>query len=120
MSETFQIEVNGEWTLAHAAREARGFFTRGWGWMLRSRPPEGEALVFRSCSSLHTVGMRFPLDIVFLDADLRVLGVRPRMGAWRVALGPRGTRWSLEMPAGARAGRLREGDTLAFRTIQNR
>lgn len=82
--------------------------------MFRKRPMDGEALVFRNCSSLHTFGMRFPLDVLFLDGNLRVLAVRPRVGPYRAVLGPKGTRWSLEMPASARVDRLRVGDTLAF------
>lgn len=114
MRERFQLVVNGDWILADQAREARGFVTRGVGWMFRRRPAEGEALVFRSCSSLHTFGMRFALDILFLDEGLRVLAVRPAVGPGRAVLGPKGTGWSLEMPANARVERLRVGDTVSF------
>jgi uncharacterized membrane protein (UPF0127 family) len=49
--------------------------------------------------------MRFPIDVVFLDGDLRVLSVRKAVPAWR-AVKERGARWTLELAAGeaARAG----------------
>jgi uncharacterized protein len=44
--------------------------------------PSGHALLLRPCSSVHTFGMRFAIDLAFADADGRVLrvirGVPPR------------------------------------------
>ena len=34
---------------------------------MRSPPPRGHALLIPHCHSVHTFGMRFPLDIEFLD-----------------------------------------------------
>jgi hypothetical protein len=44
------------------------------GLALRARPP-GHALLLPRCRSVHTFGMRFPLDLVWLDARGRVLRV---------------------------------------------
>jgi uncharacterized membrane protein (UPF0127 family) len=41
---------------------------------LRALPP-GHALLIPHCRSVHTFGMRFPIDIVFLDENGRVLRV---------------------------------------------
>ena len=38
---------------------------RGLAW--RRHPPEGWALLLPRCRSVHTFGMRFPIDVVFLD-----------------------------------------------------
>jgi uncharacterized membrane protein (UPF0127 family) len=38
---------------------------RGLAW--RRHPPDGWALLFPRCRSVHTFGMRFPIDVVFLD-----------------------------------------------------
>jgi uncharacterized membrane protein (UPF0127 family) len=46
--------------------EATGFRARLLGLAFRREPP-GYALLLRRCRSVHTFGMRFPLDIVFLD-----------------------------------------------------
>jgi uncharacterized protein len=59
----------------------------------------GSGLLLRPSNSIHTFFMRFPIDAVFLDPDLRVLRVRTQMGSWRVA-GARGARAVLELPAG--------------------
>ena len=70
------------------------------------------ALLLRPCRSVHTVGMRFPIDVAFCDDDLRVLRVvtmpRHRLSrlVWR-------SRAVIEAEAGAFARwGLRPGDTL--------
>ena len=40
-----------------------------------SRLPAGRALHLRPCRSVHTFGMRFSLDLVWLDRDARVVRV---------------------------------------------
>jgi len=59
--------------------------------------------------------MRFPIDAVFLDRELRVLRVVENLAPWRVA-GCRGAKAVLELPAGEGARvRLAPGDRLALR-----
>lgn len=41
------------------------------------------ALLLRPARSVHTFGMRFPIDVAYCDRDLRVLGVA-RMGRYRM------------------------------------
>ncbi len=36
----------------------------------------GEALVLQPCNQIHTFGLRFPIDAVFCDRELRVVSVR--------------------------------------------
>jgi uncharacterized protein len=72
----------------------------------------GEGLLLRPASSIHTFFMRFPIDAVFLDAGLRVLGISDDLHPWRAA-SRRGARAVLELPAGESARReLRVGDQL--------
>jgi uncharacterized membrane protein (UPF0127 family) len=82
---------------------ADGPLTRLRGLLGRSELPRGEGLLLRPSPSIHTWFMRFAIDAVFLDRDLRVLAVRAAMPAWRMAA-QRGARAVLELPAGE-AGR---------------
>jgi uncharacterized membrane protein (UPF0127 family) len=73
-----------------------------------------EGLLLTPCSSVHTSFMRYPLDLVFLESDLTVLGIREHVKPWRVA-GWVGARSVLELRAGACGERgLRPGDKLAL------
>ena len=49
-----------------------------------SAPPEGWALLFPRCRSVHTVGMRFPIDVVFLDRWGWPIGIRRAVKPSRV------------------------------------
>lgn len=64
----------------------------------------GEGLLLRPCSSVHTMFMRFAIDVVFCDAELRVLAVAPEVPKWRVR-GRRGAKVALELAAGEAARR---------------
>src|SRR3954464_1502333 len=63
--------------------------------------PAGGMLIDRA-GSVHMFFMRFPIDVVFLDRDSNVVGVRHRLRPWRVA-GARRAVAALELPAGRAA-----------------
>jgi uncharacterized membrane protein (UPF0127 family) len=59
--------------------------------------------------------MRFPIDAVWLDRDLRVVGVTHGVEPWRTAA-QRGAKAVLELPAGeAAALELETGEALFLR-----
>lgn len=70
----------------------------GLAWLDRERA--GAGLLIPRCSSVHTFGMRFPLDLVFLDGDGRELSVRCGVGPRRFASDRRAAA-VLELPSGA-------------------
>lgn len=55
--------------------------------LLRGLPPD-TALLMPRCRSVHTFGMRFPIDVVFLDARGEPLRVVRGLAPWRVASCP--------------------------------
>jgi uncharacterized membrane protein (UPF0127 family) len=77
---------------------ATGFRTRLRGLAWRERAAAGPGLLIPRCASVHTFGMRFELDVYFLDRDGRVLSVRRRVPPRRV-LWCRGAAAILEIPA---------------------
>ena len=74
------------------------------------------ALLIRPARSVHTIGMRFPIDVAFCDADLRVVAVRCPMPRYRVGLPHLKARVVIEAEAGAfDRWRLRPGDQLEIK-----
>ena len=73
------------------------------GLLGRAELPPGEGLLIKPASSIHMWFMRFPIDAVFLDRELTVVGVAEQLQPWRLA-GRRGARMVLEIAAGE-AGR---------------
>jgi uncharacterized membrane protein (UPF0127 family) len=64
----------------------------------------GQGMLLLPCTSVHTLGMRMAIDVVFLRlAGPRrgeVLRIAGRVRPWRLALGQRGTQAVLELPCG--------------------
>lgn len=69
--------------------------------LIRRRALEAEeGLLLVPGGGIHTVGMRFAIDVVFMDKALRIVGLRPRVPPWRFVCAPQGTRFALELCAG--------------------
>jgi uncharacterized protein len=89
-------------------------FARMRGLLGRRSLPSGSGILLRPAASVHTFFMRFAIDVVFLDDELRVVGISPNLRPWRAA-GKRGARAVLELPSGECARRdLRVGDLIRF------
>ena len=80
---------------------------------LLGRPPSPIPLLIIPARSVHTFGMRRPIDVVFLDADLRVVKVVHGLRPCRVAAARRAVA-ALELVAGAAAS-FSEGERLELR-----
>ena len=83
--------------------------------MFRGSLAEGGGLLLTRSASIHSFFMRFRFDAVFIDRDRRVVKVVGSMKPWRAALGGRGAKDTLELPAeaAARTGTV-AGDVLEF------
>lgn len=77
---------------------AGGLRTRLLGLSRCDRAEAGPGLLIPRCASVHTFGMRFPLDLFFLDGEGRVISVRRRLPPRRIAWQP-GARSVLEIPS---------------------
>jgi uncharacterized protein len=83
------------------------------GLLGRASLAQGEGMLFRGESSIHSAFMRFRFDAVFMDRELRVVGLAEDIPPWR-ARAAKGARIILELGAGeiSRTG-LAIGDQLA-------
>jgi uncharacterized membrane protein (UPF0127 family) len=78
---------------------AAGLQARLLGLAFLDRVEAGPGLLIPRCSSVHTFGMRFSLDVYFLDGDLLLLAVHREIPARRV-VSHRGADAVLEIPPG--------------------
>ncbi len=101
--------------LGDRIRSASGFWRRLKGLLgTRSLHP-GDGLWISPCDCIHTLGMRYPLDILFIDDSGIVVGSCPGLLPNRFSPRFRKARGVLELPAGttARTG-TEPGDRLRF------
>ena len=73
------------------------------GLALLDRASSPAGLLIPRCRAVHTVGMRFALDLHFLDRDGATVSVRRSVPPWRFAREPH-ARAVLEVPAAGREG----------------
>lgn len=63
--------------------DADTFIGRAFGLLFRSRLSPGEALHLNPCNAIHTVGMRYAIDLIFLDRDGAIVRISPNVGLFR-------------------------------------
>jgi uncharacterized membrane protein (UPF0127 family) len=96
---------------------AESAFSRMKGLLGRDGLEPGTGMLIDASPSVHMFFMRFPIDVVFLDRDRKVVGVRHELRPWRVA-GARRAVAALELPAGtAAAVGVSEGDVLVIEPL---
>ncbi len=102
-------------TVATSIRVADKFLTRLRGLIGRDNRHQG-GMWLVPCTSVHTIGMRFPIDLVYLDRHGMVRKIDTAVPPFRVCRATRYTHSILELPAGqAKRAQLRVGDRLRFR-----
>lgn len=105
-------------TLADRALIADNSKTRKTGLLKHDRLESGEGLWITPCEGIHTVGMKFPIDVLFLDKKRKVVKIRAAMPRWRMAASLF-AHSVLELPSGtAQATQTASGDQLEFETYE--
>lgn len=75
----------------------------------------GDGLLLRGEQAIHMFGMRFAIDVAYLDKNARVLRAIHALAPWQLGPFVRKSRDVLELPAGTlTATNTLEGDELAF------
>jgi hypothetical protein len=99
--------------LALSVRRADSFISRAAGLLFAPPLQAGEALLLAPCAAVHTLFMRYSIDVVFLDGEGRIFKIVPQLKPWRMAA-CRAARQTLELRAGeARRLGLTSGASLA-------
>lgn len=102
--------------LTPAAEVANSFFTRLVGLLGRKRLLPTEALWIVPTSGVHTIGMRFPIDVVLLDRNYQIVHLRSDMHGLQFAGMCGKVHSALELPAGRIADfGLQVGEILLMR-----
>ena len=99
--------------LAARCRIADSYLPRLIGLMGAPGLEPGEGLLIRPCNSIHTHFMRFPIDVLYVSHEDKVVAIDEAMAPWRFGRIHRNARYVVELPAGtvAATGTL-VGDTV--------
>jgi uncharacterized membrane protein (UPF0127 family) len=100
--------------LADRAEIADTSAKRRTGLLKHTKLEPGEGLWIAPCEGVHTFGMKFTIDVVFLNKKKKILKIRPNMARRRMAISLL-AHSVLELPAGTiDATGTAKGDQLEF------
>jgi uncharacterized membrane protein (UPF0127 family) len=94
------INKSNQKIIANNVKVADKFFSRFIGLINRSSIEENEGLWLVPCSSIHSIGMRFDFDAVFLDKSDKIIFLIKNMPPFKVAPLVSNTYSVLELPSG--------------------
>lgn len=113
------VNKNNSAVIASQVELADTFWRRFRGLMLRGRFPRGKALLFRfkkpGRHSIHMFFVRFPIDLVYLDSNFRVVEARAGLKPWRLHRPKTVANYLIELPAGTiKRKRIRVGHKVSL------
>jgi uncharacterized membrane protein (UPF0127 family) len=94
------INLTREVRLTEGGRIADSFGTRLVGLLRDKALIHGDGLWIKPCNSIHSIGMHFIFDAIFLDQELRVVHLMREMKPWRLSKMVWSAKSVLELPAG--------------------
>lgn len=111
------INVTQNSILADHGRIADSFFRRLKGLLGTTSLPGGQGLLIRPCNSVHTFGMRYSIDVLFVGKDNRIQKIVPAMPSGRIAVSS-GSAYVIELPAGTvQTTNTKTGDQLQINML---
>lgn len=113
------VNVTRGTTIGRHIDSAASFWARAQGFIGRADLPADHALVLHPCNGVHALFLTFPLDVIYLDRDDRVLRVF-RLRPWHIGPIVWRSRTVIELPTGtaARTGTV-VGDLIVWREPDN-
>ncbi|MDD5465668.1 MAG: DUF192 domain-containing protein [Candidatus Omnitrophica bacterium] len=94
------INLSNNAVLADKAGMADTFWKRLVGLLNRNSLEKGEALILKPANSIHTFFMRFPIDVLFLDKNSKIIALFPVLRPFRITPVYFGAYLAIELPAG--------------------
>ena len=116
LNKTRKVQLSSETEIAGSVfKRIRGLIGR------RSQEfAPGSGLLIRPSNGIHTFGMKFPIDAVYLDSKEQILKIYHKLPPYRLAAMVLKARSVLELPAGTLACTHTEvGDFLEFQKVEN-
>ena len=87
-------------TLLERAGLADSFFLRLKGLLGKKGLLSGEGLVIKPCNAVHTLGMKFPIDVAFVDKENRICHIIEEMPPSRAGKSVKSALYVIEGKAG--------------------
>lgn len=110
--------LSGDTIIADNIAIAESFFKRLTGLLRHKKLEAGEGMLICPCSQVHTYGMKFSIDVIFLAKDNHIIQIEQAMAPGKMSKLITNSRHVLELQAGAAAQNgLQCGDQLTILSL---
>jgi len=93
--------LNNDKVLCDEVKVADRFITRLIGLLRTAGLAENQGLLLKKCNQVHTFGMKFPIDVIFLSKDGDILHMEQEMNPGKVSPQIKKAYWILELKSGS-------------------
>jgi uncharacterized membrane protein (UPF0127 family) len=90
-------------TLIEHGRIADRFWTRFKGLIGVQYLALGDGLLIMPANQIHTCFMRIPIDVIYVGAGAKIIGIDNRLKPWRIGRRRSATEYVIELPDGTAA-----------------
>jgi uncharacterized membrane protein (UPF0127 family) len=94
------VNLSNGTEIANEISKAYTFFTRLKGLMFSKSLPEGHGLHIQPCQSIHTFFMNYPLDVLYLNKELEIIGLEEEIMPSKIGQVYKNGNSVLELPRG--------------------
>jgi uncharacterized protein len=115
-SQTSEVQAS-QILVADRVKLADTFIKRFFGLMFKKQLAHGEGLYITPCQQIHTHFMKFNIDVIFLDTQMKVLHVERNMKPWEISKYYKAASGVLELKQ-HQAQLISMGDILSFLSTQ--
>ena len=95
------IILRNDMIIFSEVKVADRFFTRLVGLLRTAGLTENQGLLLNKCNQVHTLGMKFPIDVIFLSKDGDILHMEQEMNPGKVSPHIKKAYWILELKSGS-------------------
>lgn len=99
MCRAVQLKINDKILFNHLVI-ADSFFTRLKGWLGKNAVSENEALLIKPCRSVHSFGMKFTIDVLFINSEQVIVGIFENLEANHLTLTVKQADYVVEIKGG--------------------
>ena len=83
------------------AKVAKTFFSRSLGLIPKKKLKKEECLIIKPCCSVHTFFMNFPIDVLFINNENKVIAAYENVKPWKILPIHLSSKKVLELPSGS-------------------
>ena len=116
MTMNYLMVKNLENIISKKIVHAKKFSTRLKGLMFIDKMEGFEGMLIEPCNSIHTFFMKFPIDVIFLDRENKIVSIKRNMKPWRMTWIIAKAYKVLELPGGSLPMSIDKDDKLEICT----